>query len=599
MNTYLRILLYSGKVRSFLLPFLLTSFLAALFGVLNLVLIKPILDVLFGINNSAESEGFFGLYTNLLLDLIQDGQKLPALQVVCLTLFASILLSNIFRYLSLRLMEIFKANMVKKLRQDLFEKILYMPISFFQAEKKGNLMSRITTDIQEIENSVANTFSTGIKELLLLIGYLTALFWISVQLTLFALIVFPITGIFLGVVQKRLKKDAGFAQGHLSEMLSIMDEVFGGIANVKAFVTESFFAKKFHLANTNYRKRILKYAFRKELSNPFSEVIGVSMVAVLLLYGGSLIFSDQSSLDASTFMAYIALFSQIVRPAKEIAQAFSGAQRGLAAGQRVLQLLDTPSTLSETQESRNSIAFNQKLEFASVDFSYDGNTAVLKNISFCLEKGQTLALVGPSGGGKSTIADLLIRFYDPTSGQISLDNTPISNIKQAVYRNLFGMVSQEAFLIHDSILENVRLGRDFTEEEVLEAIKVAYAEEFVSKLPDGVHTTVGDKGTRLSGGQKQRISIARAVLHNPAILILDEATSALDTESEKMVQQALVDLMKSRTSLIIAHRLSTISHADEILVIENGTIVERGTHANLLQNNEGTYSKLVAMQAFS
>lgn len=605
MNTYFKLLSYAGNIRKFVMPFLLTSLIAAIFGVLNLVLLKPLLDVLFvqvdpetmtamlqkphGLNPLNWFNYYFALF-------METKGKLGALQFVCITLVLGILTGNIFRYLSLRLLEGFKVNMVSNLRQAIFDKSLKMHLGFFNNQRKGNLISRITTDVQEVENSIANTFSAVIKELLLLIGYLIALFYMSAKLTFFALIVIPITGAFLGIILKRLRHDAGDGQSRLGNLLSLMDEAFGGMRVVKAFVAEKFIGDKFKSENQAYKKSIFSYAVRRELANPFSEVVGVTMVAALLLYGGSLILSDQGSLDASTFMAYIALFSQVVRPAKEIAQAFSASQRGIAAGERVLSVLNLETEIKDKKEALEIKSFKNSIDFEHVSFEYELDVPVLKDITFTLLKGKTIALVGPSGGGKSTLADLVPRFFDPTKGQIRIDGHNLRDVSQNSLRQQMGIVTQEAILFNDTLYNNITFGIEASEEEVIRAAKIANAHDFILEQPNGYETIIGDRGTKLSGGQRQRISIARAILQNPPILILDEATSALDTESEKLVQDALIHLMENRTTLVIAHRLSTIQKADEILVIDKGEIAERGTHQTLYANPNGVYRRLVDLQ---
>ncbi len=526
----------------------------------------------------------------------QEGGKFAGLQFVCISLIIGIFLTNVFRYLSNRLLEGFKVNMVANLRQAIFDKSMHMHLAFFNNERKGNLISRITTDVQEVENSVGNTFSAAIKESLLLIGYLAALFYLSVKLTLFALIVIPITGGFLGVILKRLRQDAGQGQGRLGNLMSLMDEAYGGMRVVKAFVAENFISQKFKEENQGYKRSIFSYSVRRELANPFSEVVGVSMVAALLLYGGSLVLTDQGGMEASTFLAYIALFSQVVRPAKEITQAFGTSQRGIAAGERILSVLHAEAEVKNQEGAIEIKNFKDTLTFENVFFEYQAGQPVLKEINFSLDKGKTIALVGPSGGGKSTLADLVPRFFDPTAGSIKIDGTDLKEVSQHSLRQLMGIVTQEAILFNDTIFNNITFGIEASEEEVQKAAKIANAHEFIQEQSQGYQTLIGDRGTKLSGGQRQRISIARAILQNPPILILDEATSALDTESEKLVQDALMHLMENRTTLVIAHRLSTIQEADEILVIQDGKIVERGTHSSLYHKAGGVYKKLVELQ---
>ncbi|HLO46734.1 MAG TPA: ABC transporter ATP-binding protein [Leadbetterella sp.] len=606
MNIYFKILKYAGSIRSFVVPFVFTSLIAGVFGVLNLVLLKPLLDVLFGqvadsvivemANKTPDKFQFLDWYQKFFAEAILSDGKLGGLKFVCFTILGVSFVANFSRYFSLRLLERFKTNMVANLRQAVFEHTLHLHLSFYSNEKKGELISRITTDVQEVENSIANSFSAAIKEFILLAAYLVALFYISWKLTLFSLIVIPVTGAFLGIVLKRMRHNAGDSQQRLSNLISIMDEAFGSMRVVKAFLAEGFISRRFFDQNTAYRKSMFAYASKREMANPFSEFIGIGMVASLLYFGGSLILEGTGSLTASTFISYIAIFSQVIRPAKEISQAISTAQRGLASGQRVMELIDQKADIVDDKDAKVLKSFDSKIEFKNVGFSYIEDKEILKNISLEIKKGQTVALVGASGGGKSTIADLLIRFYDVQKGEILIDTQNIKNISQQSLREHIGVVTQEPMLYNDSILNNIAFGRDASLEEIQNAAKIANAHEFIMNQPEGYETNIGDRGTKLSGGQKQRLSIARAILQNPPILILDEATSALDTESEKLVQDALANLMKNRTSLVIAHRLSTIQNADKIYVIQNGEVVEQGTHQSLFDEENGYYRKLVTMQ---
>ncbi len=605
MKIYFTILRYAGDLRRFIVPFVFTSLIAGVFGVLNLVLLKPLLDILFGqvgqekiqeMASTPLSWNPIEFFNRTFAGILLEAGKFQALKFVCIAIIAGIVISNVFRYLSLRLLEGFKVNMVANLRQAVFGKAIGLNLGFFSNERKGDLISRIMTDVQEVENSIANTFSAAIKELILLVSYLITLFVLSWHLTLFALIIIPLTGGFLGVTLKRMRHNAGDSQERLGNLMSLMDEAFGGMRVIKAFVAEGFIQKKFRNENQAYKRSLFAYAAKRELANPFSEVIGVSMVAALLLFGGSLILDNNSTLEASAFIAYIALFSQVVRPAKEIAQAFSTAQRGLASGQRVLDLIGQRSEVTDAVHPVEVQGFEQAIEFSHVDFAYEKDLPVLKGIDFRLEKGKTLALVGSSGGGKSTIADLIPRFYDVTAGEITFDGVNVKDISQHSLRSQMGIVTQEPILFNDTIFNNIAFGFDVPETSVMRAAKIANAHDFIISQPQGYQTVIGDRGTKLSGGQRQRLSIARAILHNPPILILDEATSALDTESEKLVQEALLHLMKNRTTLVIAHRLSTIQTADEILVVHQGRIIERGTHDSLVAISDGFYRKLVSMQ---
>lgn len=527
--------------------------------------------------------------------LTQHG-KFGALQFVCGVIAVSVLLGNIFKYISIRLLEKFKAKMVSNLRQAVFDNSINLHLGFYSNERKGNLISRIVTDVQEVENSIANTFSAATKEVFLFIFYIASLFYISWNLTFFALLVIPISGIFISTLVKRMRRDAGEGQQRLSNLISLMDEAFGGMRVVKGFVAEKFITEKFRIENQGYRNAIFGLASRREMSSPFSEIMGVFVVIGILLYGGSLIFDGKSELTASEFISYIVIFSQVMRPAKDISNAFSSAQRGLASGERILELVDNQTLIEDKSNAIQIMDFDISIEVQNVGFSYEGDVEVLKNINFTLQKGKTIALVGSSGGGKSTIADLIPRFYDPNSGQITIDGVDMRDVSQHSLRKLMGIVTQEAVLFNDTIFNNIAFGENVSLEEVMAAAKIANAHDFIMQQVSDYQTVIGDRGTKLSGGQRQRLSIARAILQNPPILILDEATSALDTESEKLVQEALINLMKNRTTLVIAHRLSTIQSADQILVIHQGQIIERGTHDELLKIEEGFYKKLSSMQ---
>ncbi len=609
MNTYFKILGYAGNIRRFIMPFAAFSLVAGVFGVLNLVLLSPLLDVLFSQLSHEEIVNltlatpkwydFVGQYNRFFAEYSLTAGKMGALKFVCITILIVTLISNVAKYFSIRLIEGFKANMVANLRKSVFDNTLNLQLGFFSNERKGDLISRITTDVQEVENSIANSFSAAIKELILLIAYLVALFWISWKLTLFALIVIPITAAFLAFMVKKMRTNATDSQERLSNIMSIMDETFGSMRVVKAFLAEKFIKNRFNEQNEGYKNSTFAYAAKRELASPFSEFVGVSMVSSLLFFGGSLILNDQSSLTASMFVSYIALFSQVMRPAKDISQAISTAQRGLSSADRVLELLHTETSVVDIANAISIKGFEDNIKYEHVDFNYTNERNTLKNINIEIKKGQTVALVGGSGGGKSTMADLAIRFYDVAVGQISIDGVDIRNISQSSLRRQMGIVTQEAILFNDTIFNNIAFGRETSEEQLIQAAKIANAHDFIMAQPNGYNTNIGERGSKLSGGQKQRISIARAILLNPPILILDEATSALDTESEKLVQDALQNLMKNRTTLVIAHRLSTIQSADKIYVVNHGEIVEQGNHEQLNTLEDGYYRKLVSMQEIS
>jgi subfamily B ATP-binding cassette protein MsbA len=603
MKVYLKILGFAGNLRGFIIPFVIFSLIAGVFGVLNIALAAPLLDVLFDKTSSTRIEGYLNsnpgtfdfvaqFYKQFALTVKSEG-KIGSLKFVCYAVVIASFIANISKYFSLRILERFKTSMVANLRDKVFSHTMRLDLGFFSNEKKGELMSRITGDVQEVENSIASSFSAAFKESILLISYLVALISFSWKLSLFAFILIPLISGFLAFIIKKLRTNATDSQQRLSNIVSIMEETFGNMRVVKAFRAEKFVSEKFSNENQGYRNAVYGYSKKRELASPFSEFSGVSAVALLMFFGGSMILNQSGDLSPSAFIAFIALFSQITRPAKEISNAFGQAQRGIIAGNRILELMDKQV---EIPDGTKEIDFKNTIVFDKVHFSYDKEKEILNNINFTIEKGQTVALVGASGGGKSTLADLFIRFYDVTSGAITIDGVNIKDIKQGNLRGQMGVVTQEPMLFNDSIANNIAFGRDVTEAQIIEAAKIANAHEFILAQPEGYQTVVGDRGNKLSGGQKQRISIARAIVQNPPILILDEATSALDTESEKLVQEALTSLMKNRTTLVIAHRLSTIQSADQILVINRGELVESGTHSELVSLEDGYYRKLAGMQ---
>ena len=504
----------------------------------------------------------------------------------------SVILSNFFRYFSQRVLKTVEADTIASLRQAVFERAIRLDLSYFTEQKKGNLMSRLTTDVQEVENSIGRAFTAVFKEIFTLVLFFVFLASMSVKLTLFSLIILPLSGSVIATITRRLRRAAGEVQQHLSGIISLLDETFGAMRVVKAFRAEKMMDARFQEGNNRYRNSLLRMVFRQELTSPTSESLGVLVVTGILLYGGSLVISGEGELTASTFIAFIATFSQVMRPAKAIADAFSGIQRGVASADRIIEILDTQSEIKAEEPIVEVKDFTDKISFEAVGFEYVKGRSVLKEVSFNIPKGKTIALVGASGGGKSTLADLLPRFYDPSKGKITLDGVNLKNIPLDDLRGLMGIVTQESVLFNDTIFNNIAFGTEATLAEVQAAAKIANAHDFIVAGPDGYETVIGDRGSKLSGGQRQRISIARAVLKNPPILILDEATSALDNESEKLVQDALSHLMENRTVLVIAHRLSTIQHADEILVVQKGEIIERGTHVELMKHKKGAYAVL-------
>ncbi|MDR6561399.1 MULTISPECIES: ABC transporter transmembrane domain-containing protein [unclassified Arcicella] len=609
MKTYFRILQYAESLRVFAFPYFLFSLLASLFGILNFTLLIPLLDVLFDKVQtvdlekfskkpefSLESDYFKEIFNYYFYQIIDLYGRMGALKFACIAIIVSVVCSNIFRYLSQRILKTVEAQTIASLRQAIFEKTLNLHFGFFNNERKGNLMAHLTTDVQEVENSVGRAFTASFKEIFTLIMYFVFLFNMSVKLTLFSLLILPISGGVIATISRRLRRAARDVQERQSAMIGTLDEVFGGMRIVKGFNAEKVVAERFKVENYGYKAAVLRMVYRQEMTSPVSEALGVTVIAGILLYGGTLVINNDESLSASTFISFIILFSQVMRPAKVIADAFSGIQRGIASAERILKLIDTVPAIQDAKDAVDIPEFKEEIEFKNVSFEYQTGRKVLDNISFKIQKGKTVALVGTSGGGKSTLADLVPRFYDPTEGQILMDGIDLKHIRLASLSKQIGIVTQESILFNDSVANNITFGSVASQAQIEEAAKIANAHQYITQLADGYETFIGDRGGRLSGGQRQRLSIARAVLKNPPILILDEATSALDTESEKLVQEALTHLMKNRTTLVIAHRLSTIQHADEILVINHGKIVERGTHSELLENENGFYKKLNSMQ---
>ncbi|MCC3154846.1 ABC transporter ATP-binding protein [Hymenobacter sp. BT770] len=608
MKTYLRILSYARPYADFLPLYLLYTVLGIFFSIGNFALIIPLLNVLFDKTGKVQVKApthlpdfaltldyITNTFNYYFAQVIAEHGKLGALLFVCLVLVVSVFFSNVFRYLSLRLVARVRSRVIRNLRRALYHRIMRLELGYFANERKGDLMSRFTNDVQEVEISVVNTLTAVIREPLTIVAYFAVLFYMSLKLTLFTLLLLPISGGIIAGLAKRLRQQAKTSQKTLGSMLSVIDETLGGIRVVKAFNAEEYITGKFEAQNDQYASTSRRIDNIRDLASPFSEFAGVLVVAGLLYFGGSLILGGQSDLEGASFITYIVLFSQVLTPAKALSSSFGNIQRGLVAGERVLSIIDTEPAIRDRPGATTLPPFEREIEFQNLQFSY-GDTPVLYDVNLKIRKGSTVALVGSSGGGKSTLADLLPRFYDPSGGQILIDGHDLRACTLHSVRDQMGIVTQESILFNDSILNNIRFNTEASEAEVIEAAKIANAHEFILASPEGYQTVIGDRGSRLSGGQRQRLSIARAILRNPPILILDEATSALDTESEKLVQEALQRLMQNRTSLVIAHRLSTVQHADEIIVLQHGRIVERGTHDELVRREGGVYQRLSSMQ---
>ncbi len=608
MKVYRRLLAYARPYRRFLPLFFIFTFLAVIFSVFQFALIIPLLNVLFNPGNGHEmiAAPAFSLSAGFIRDIfyyevyrLKAINPVYALYFITFIIVCAVLLTNLFRYLAQRTLIKARTLLVKRIREALFEKINHLHMGFFTKEHKGDLISRMNSDVFEIEGVAAGSLEVLFKEPSLVIGYFIALFAISTQLTLFTLFIIPISALGIATVQKKLKRDAKDAQASIGRLLTIMDETLTGMRIIRAFNATGFTIKKFSCENDFYRKASLAGFKRREMAPAFSEAAGVMVVAGILLYGGSLILKGGQSaagMQASEFIAFIAIFSQVLRPAKAMVIAGANIQRGRGSGERIIELIDKPIEVKDKEDAIELKKFKHEIEFRNVDFAY-ADTPVLKDISFTILKGKTIALIGASGVGKSTIADLIPRFYDAKKGAILLDGIDVRDYKMESLRSVMSFVTQEIFLFNDSIFNNIALSRpDATEEEVIHAAKIANAHEFIMQTENNYQTITGDRGIRFSGGQRQRLCIARAVLKNPSILILDEATSSLDTESERSVQDALSKLMKGRTTLVIAHRLSTIKAADEIIVLHDGRIIERGHHNDLIEIDDGVYKKLTEMQ---
>ncbi len=610
MKIYRRIFQYAELLRGKAPLYLIFTLFAVIFGLVNFLLLNPLFEVIFDQLKPEQLETlkvnpkfafnieyFTQYFYYHFIQYTEASGKLGALLFVCIILIVANFFANIFKYLSLIISATIRADMVKNLRDAIFKSISKLHIGFFSNERKGDIMSRITNDIQEVEWSAMYVFQVALKEPLTLIVYFGALFYMSPQLTLFTLIILPVAGFIISGIAKRLKKAAASSQETLGRLLNITEESLSGMRVIKAFTAEDFVTKKFIEEDKKYSHIRISMAKKQELASPLSEFLGIFTISGILLYGGNQVLNE-GLMEAASFLTYLILFSQVLNPAKEISKAITALQRGAASAERVFEIIDTEPKIVDAKDAVEKVGFEDSIVFKNVSFEYDENKKVLDNINLTVTRGKTIALVGPSGGGKSTLADLIPRFHDPSAGEILLDGIDIKNIKVASVRNLMGIVTQESILFNDTVFNNIAFGiGNANEEEVIKAAKIANAHEFIIKMEHGYQTEIGERGTKLSGGQRQRLSIARAVFKNPPILILDEATSALDSASEKLVQEALTNLMQNRTSFVIAHRLSTIQHADEILVIKDGRIAERGTHHTLLIE-KGIYHKLIEMQAF-
>jgi len=605
MNYFKQILRFAKPYKGYAILNIIANVFYALFGTLAMVSLFPMLNVLFGKSKRIDIkpiwEGFSGLkdygedYLNYFVTQKANEGNDDVLIFMIALIISLFLLKNIFNYLAMYFITFLRNGTLKDIRNELYDKITDLPLSYFSEKRKGDIMARISSDVLEIQHSFLSILELIVREPLMILFTITAMLLISVKLTLFVFIFIPISGFLISLVGKSLKRKSDKVQKEQGEFLSIIEETLGGLKIIKGFNSENIFSRKFRESTTRFFNFSNTLLNRKNLAGPTSEFLGISVIAILLWYGGQMVLQEES-LDPSLFIAYMALAYNILTPAKAISKASYSVKKGNAAAERVLEILNTVSPLKDKPNAIIIKEFASTIELKNVCFKYE-NDYVLKDFSITVEKGKTIALVGQSGSGKSTISNLVTRFYDVNKGSITIDGQDIRDLTKHSLRELMGLVTQDSILFNDSVKNNILLGKEnASDEEVIEALKIANAWEFVKDLPKGINTNIGDSGNKLSGGQKQRLSIARAVLKNPPIMILDEATSALDTESEQLVQVALENMMKNRTSIVIAHRLSTIKNAHTIIVMRKGKIVEQGKHQELL-DKKGVYSKLVKMQS--
>ena len=604
MNTYLRVLSYSPKYILRLIQFFTFSFLGIIFATVGIVSVIPMLNILFDKIPQTETpiiphfalspDYFIALFKHYFMSVINTNGKGEALLFICIFILASRLLGNLLQYLERMAASKLRIEVVKNLRSHVFSNVTLLQIGFFNTTRKGDLISRFTSDVQEVDTAVTNSLRVIFKEPLTIIVSFAVLFFISAQFTLITLIMLPIVGGIIGTIIRKLKKKAKSSQESVGRLVNILEETFSGMRVIKAFNARHYIQKKFEDELKFHAKANMSISRKNELAAPISEILGVSVMAIIIYLGGTDILSGVG-MNAGEFLGFLTVFATMIQPSKSFSTGITTMQKGIASARRIFSVVDTYPAIENKPNAITLKFFEKNIEFRNLNFAYDKDD-VLKNINLIIEKGKTYALVGQSGGGKSTLADLVPRFYDPTGGDILLDGISLRDYDIESLRRQIGVVTQESILFNDTIFNNIAFGMpNANQESVIEAAKVANAHDFIMQTESGYQTLIGERGSKLSGGQRQRLSIARAVLKNPPILILDEATSALDSESEKLVQEALFNLMENRTSLVIAHRLSTIQHAHEILVINEGQIVERGTHEQLNKSN-GIYQKLSEIQ---
>ena len=606
MKNFLRIMRFGRPYARFAVLNGVFNLLATIFHLASMLLFIPFLRLLLGQtqavherpalawDKAALEQGFNWTLTRL----IELHGQIGALGIICLAVVGLFLLKNVFRYLAVRAICTFRNRIIRDVRSRIYDKMLELPLRYHNDERKGNLLSLITNDMQVLEYSVMYSIEMVVREPIAVILFLGTMVTLSPALTLYSLLLLPISGLLIGRISRSLKKRSTRVQEKSADLLARVEETLTGMRVVKAFNGEEAMRRRFERENDLLMRSSISMLNRQDVASPLSETLGTAVMAAIAFLGGTLVLGPDASLSGDSFLGFIIIFSQLLTPIKGFSQGYSGIVRGSSSAQRVFDLLAVPNTVTEKPDAKPVAAFNDLVEFKEVSFAYD-DKPVLQGINLVVPKGKSVALVGTSGGGKTTLAGLLPRFFDVTGGSVSIDSTDLRDLRIKGLRALMGIVTQDSLLFNDTVAANIAFGRTgIGEADIQRAAEIANAHEFIQRLPNGYNTSIGDAGNRLSGGQKQRIAIARAVLGDPAILILDEATSALDTESEKLVQDALFKLMKDRTSLVIAHRLSTIQHCDEIIVLDQGRIIERGTHAALFAAN-GQYRKLCDLQAFA
>ena len=604
-NYFNRIFGYAWVYKKYFILNILSNIFYAFFGTLSMISLFPMLKVLFNqteqLNNPpvwqgmSEAANYVENYLNYFVTTKKASGSDDVLIFMVSIIIITFLLKNIFNYLSMFFITFLRNGVVKNIRNDIYEQMIKLSLSFYSEKKRGDIVARISSDVQELDNSFLSIFELIVKDPLMILFTLVSMFLISPKLSLFVIIFIPICGFVISVVGKSLRRKSLKVQKEQGQFISLVDETLSGMKILKIFNAEKKFFKKFTDSTSRFYKFSNSVLNRKNLASPLSEFLGISSIAGVLWFGGIMVLKE-NSLDASAFIVYLGLAYNILTPAKSLSRATYKVKKASAAAERIFHIIDNETMVVEDKNAQNIESFSSGIEINNITFSYEDET-IVDGLNLKIPKGKSFALVGQSGSGKSTLANLICRFYDVNSGSINVDGINIKNLKKDALRNLIGLVTQDSILFNDSIKNNLLIAKpEATNEEIIECLKIANAWEFVSKMPEQIDSNIGDSGNKLSGGQKQRLSIARAVLKNPPILVLDEATSALDSESEKLVQNALENLMKNKTSLVIAHRLSTIQKADKIIVLEKGKIIESGVHKDLMKN-DGIYSNLVKMQS--